>query len=54
MCMCVGLSTYLCGVARGGQKRASEPLELGFQGVPSHHGGAGSQTQVLWKSRQCS
>jgi hypothetical protein len=39
----------LCVQARGGQKRALDPLELELQMVASHHVGAGNQTLVLCK-----
>jgi hypothetical protein len=36
-----------------GEKIASDPLKLDFKMIVSHCVGAGNQTQVLWKSRQC-
>lgn len=43
VCVCVGLSTCLCGAACRGQKRASDPLELGLQVVTTHPVGAGTR-----------
>lgn len=55
-CMHVGvLPTYMCvSYAQRGQKRVPDVLELEFQMVVRQHLGAGTQIQVLWKSRQCS
>jgi hypothetical protein len=41
------------GIHRG-QKRASDPLELEFQMVLSHHVVGRKQILVLCKNRQCS
>lgn len=38
----------------GGQKGASEPLELELQMVASHHVDAGNWTWVGWESNKCS
>jgi hypothetical protein len=40
--------------APGGQKRASDSLELELEAIVSHHIADKNQTQVLCKSRQCS
>jgi hypothetical protein len=40
--------------ACGGQKRASDPLELELQMVVNCHVSSGNQIWVLWKNNQCS
>ena len=54
MCMMFCLSEYMCTpcilAAGGGQKRASDLLELELQMVVSHHFNPGNETPVLWKS----
>jgi hypothetical protein len=50
ICLC---AMYMPG-AKGGQKRAPDPLELEFQMVVTYHVGARNQKQVIWKSSQCS
>jgi hypothetical protein len=42
---------HMC--AHGGQKQASDPLELELQVVVSCHVGAGNQPKDLGKSNQC-
>ena len=48
----VSLAHLVPSEARGGQE--SNPLEVVLQMVVSCHIGIGSQTQVLYKNRQCS
>jgi hypothetical protein len=47
---------YVCALhacsANGGQKRASDPLELELKMAVSHHVGAENQIRVLCKSIQ--
>lgn len=43
---------YVLGTQRS-QKKASDPQELEFQIIVSHHVGTENQTQVLWKSNKC-
>ena len=50
---CVSVPHIQSGACRG-QKRASAPLEMGFQLVVNHHVCAGNPTMVLSKSSQCS
>ena len=48
------LLTYMPRYHCGGQKAASDPLELELQMIVSSHAGAETRTWVLWKSSQCS
>jgi hypothetical protein len=50
MCVCAHVSVG----ALSGQKRASDPLQLGLQRVLSHNVGAGRGAQILKKSSQSS
>jgi hypothetical protein len=59
LCMWVFcLLAYLCTTcmsgALGGQKKMSDLLELKLWPIVSYHVGTGDQTQVFWKSSQCS
>lgn len=46
------VSTHACLVQ--GKKRVLASLELELKTIVGCHVGAGGQTQVLWKSSQCS
>jgi hypothetical protein len=54
----ITLPTYVYALcvcnAHRGQKTVVDPLELRLQMTVSSHVGAENQTQVLWKSSQCS
>ena len=50
ICMCTVCEPGACR----GQKGALDPQELELQMVGGCHVGAENQTQVLWKSSQCS
>lgn len=48
VCMCVCMyTTWVPDALGGGQKRASDPLELAFQTHASYHVGAGNQVPLL-------
>lgn len=53
-CLNVCLFTKCASGVHGGQKRASDHLDLELQKVVSHDMGAGTRTQVLWKNSQSS
>lgn len=54
MCMNVCLCTTQKASVHRDQKDPSDPLELELLMVVSHHVGAGTQTQVLYKEQVCS
>ena len=51
MCMSMRVPTFMPG-SHVSRKKASDPMELKFQMVVSHHVGAENCTQALWKSSQ--
>lgn len=50
ICVCMCLYTTCVLGAYGGQKKASDPLELELQMKKSYHVGCGNLTWVLYKS----
>lgn len=55
LCVCVFAFMYVCVLLTCGcLQRPEDPPELELEVTVSHHVGGGNQTQILWKSSQCS